>query len=305
MNPKGRLGRAPSLVWEWVQEIAGKPRFLGYSVTLHVLLGIFLVFSLEWTHRPSAPPEVNVVQATVVDESKVAAEMQKLKDEEAARQSAESARQKKLREDAAAAERRRKQEEQRLADLQKQKAETQRKVEEERQRLKAEQDKAAAEAAKARELEARKKAEAERLAALKKEQEELERKRKAEEARKQAERQLQEQLAAEQKAIEAERARQVQGEVDRYIEIIKQKVQRNWIEPPSMREGLSCKVQVRLMPGGGVLSAHVSASSGDPIFDASVEKAVLKASPLPLPADPTLFDRFRDLEFLFNPKGSQ
>jgi len=297
MIPKGRLGRAPSLVWEWVQEIAGNPRYLGYSAGLHLLLGLFLVFSLEWTHRPSAPPKVNVVQATVVDESKVAAEIQKLKDEEAARHRSEDARQKKLREDAAAAEARRKQEEKRLADLEKQKADTQRKVEEERQRLKAEQQKAAAEAARAKELEAKKKAEAERLAAIKKEKEE--------EARKQAEQQLQEKLAAEQKAIEAERARQVQGEVDRYIDIIKQHVQRRWIEPPNVSEGLSCKVQVRLMPGGGVLSVRISASSGDPIFDRSVETAVMKASPLPLPKDPTLFDRFRDLEFLFSPKGSK
>jgi len=297
MIRKGRLGKAPSLVWEWVEEIAGNPRYLGYSAGLHVLIGIFLVFSLEWTHRPSAPPKVNVVQATVVDESKVAAEIQKLKDEEAARNRADSARQKKLREDAAAAERRRKQEEKRLAELEKQKAETQRKVEEERQRLKVEQERTKAEAARARELEAKKKAEAERLAAIKKE--------KAEEARKQAEQQLQEQLAAEQKAIEAERTRQVQGEVDRYIEIIKQHVQRRWIEPPNVSEGLSCKVQVRLGAGGIVLSARISASSGDPIFDRSVETAVMKASPLPLPRDPALLDKFRDLEFLFNPKGSK
>ena len=43
-------------------------------------------------------------------------------------------------------------------------------------------------------------------------------------------------------------------------------------------------------------------SSGNEIFDRSVEYAVYKAAPLPLPEDPTLFDNFREIEFLFNPE---
>ena len=82
----------------------------------------------------------------------------------------------------------------------------------------------------------------------------------------------------------------------------KQKVMRNWLRPAGARAGLSCTVAVSLIPGGEVLNARVSRSSGDSFFDRSVESAVLKASPLPLPPDGALFERFRELEFIFNPE---
>jgi colicin import membrane protein len=46
-----------------------------------------------------------------------------------------------------------------------------------------------------------------------------------------------------------------------------------------------------------VFDAIVTKSSGDAAFDRSVEAAVKKASPLPPPQNPELFDR--DLEFIF------
>jgi colicin import membrane protein len=58
------------------------------------------------------------------------------------------------------------------------------------------------------------------------------------------------------------------------------------------------------MPGGAVMQVRIVAGSGDPMFDSSVEAAVQKASPLPVPsASDPLFDRFRELEFVFNPQG--
>jgi colicin import membrane protein len=60
-------------------------------------------------------------------------------------------------------------------------------------------------------------------------------------------------------------------------------------------------VHVRLTPSGEVLSANVVRSSGNAVFDRSVENAVYKAAPLPLPGDPTLFDNFREIRFVFDP----
>ena len=60
-------------------------------------------------------------------------------------------------------------------------------------------------------------------------------------------------------------------------------------------------MKVRLIPGGDVVSVSVVRSSGDPVFDRSVETAVLKASPLPLPEDPALFKHFREINFNFDP----
>lgn len=294
-----------------------------YAVIVHVLFLAILVFSYDWSAQPApSRPKVNIIDAVAIDESRVQAEIDKLKKADNDRHKQDAERQRRVKE-----------EEKHLAELQKQK-------QEEQKRLQEQQQKRAAEEKKARELAQQKKAEAERLEKIKKEKQaleqkrqaeqkrlaelekkrkaeaerlkkqkeeqarlEAERKRKAEEEKKrqEAEQALQKQLAEEQAALDAERKRQEDREVDKYVEIIRQKVERNWLRPSNAREGLSCVVSVSLMPGGEVLKAHVTRSSGDPIFDSSVERAVLRASPLPLPPDAALFDRFRDLKFVFSP----
>jgi len=56
------------------------------------------------------------------------------------------------------------------------------------------------------------------------------------------------------------------------------------------------------VPSGDVLQVTVVKTSGDERFDRSVENAVYKASPLPLPEDRDLFEYFREIEFIFNPE---
>jgi colicin import membrane protein len=61
---------------------------------------------------------------------------------------------------------------------------------------------------------------------------------------------------------------------------------------------------VRLDPFGEVLEARIVRSSGNPLFDRSAEAAVKKASPLPVPSDVTIYNRFfREFQFLFRPEG--
>jgi len=161
----------------------------------------------------------------------------------------------------------------------------------------------------------KKKQEAEQQRRLKetkrKKQAEAKRKRLAEQRRKKeeeqrqkfAEQSLKEQVAAEEKRRQEEaRAARALAEADKYKALIRQKVSRSWNRPPGTAKGLQNIVRVRLVPGGEVLEATVVRSSGVPLFDRSVENAVYKASPLPLPPDPELFDYFRDIEFLFNPE---
>ena len=128
---------------------------------------------------------------------------------------------------------------------------------------------------------------------------ELEAKRKAEEAaRARAEAEMRAQLEAEQARLEEQRVQSVLGE---YIGYIAYRVERSWLRPPGSPGGLKCTVNVKLIPGGDVVSARVVQSSGDPVFDDSAEKAVLKASPLPLPTDASLFNHFREINFNFSP----
>lgn len=67
-------------------------------------------------------------------------------------------------------------------------------------------------------------------------------------------------------------------------------------------EGLECVLRVRLAPGGEVINVHIAQSSGSYIFDNRAEKATWKASPLPVPDDLRIFERyFRDNTITFNP----
>ena len=293
-------------MWESIRE---NPRPVVYAALMHLMLLALLVFSLDWTPKISHPPGVKVpIDAKLVDQSqldaiaeKKAAEQRKI--EEAKREAA-LAEQRRIEE-----KRKAEQEAKRKAEAaakQKAEAERKRKAELEAKRkaeAKAKQ-KAEQEAKQKAEAEARKKAEAEAAAKRKAEAEakkkaEAEAKRKAEAARqREAEQALQQQLAAEQAGMEEAR---VQGVVAQYIGYIQERIQRSWLRPPDSPEGLSCIVQVSLIPGGEVARVQIVRSSGDPVFDRSVETAVYKASPLPLPPDAALFKHFRDLRLIFKP----
>lgn len=163
-----------------------------------------------------------------------------------------------------------------------------------------------AEAAKKRAAELAAKQKAAEIAAREKAAEEM-RKKKASAAaakrrRAEAERQMREQMAAEEaERNKGQRSAAMDRELARYKLMIRQKVTQNWLAPAGAR-GRSCTVHVRLVAGGEVLSARVTRSSGDAIFDRSVENAVFKASPLPVPEDAALFARMREIEFRFTPK---
>ncbi|MFZ5578865.1 MAG: cell envelope integrity protein TolA, partial [Pseudomonadota bacterium] len=109
------------------------------------------------------------------------------------------------------------------------------------------------------------------------------------------------QLAAEENAAaNAANARRLNGLKDQYIAAIKAKVERNWLKPSTAQPGMSCEVHVVQMPGGMVMDVKVEKCTGDELFKRSVISAVEKASPLPAPPDPALFDR--ELVFNFKPE---
>ncbi|MCK5383759.1 MAG: cell envelope integrity protein TolA, partial [Gammaproteobacteria bacterium] len=110
-----------------------------------------------------------------------------------------------------------------------------------------------------------------------------------------AEQALQAQLAEESAQARAESA------LSEFIPYIQERVQNSWLRPAGSPPGLSCLIRVTLIPGGEVVGAKVVQSSGDSLFDRSVETAVLKASPLPLPADSAMFKYFREINFRFVP----
>jgi colicin import membrane protein len=106
-------------------------------------------------------------------------------------------------------------------------------------------------------------------------------------AKSEREAELRRQLADEEhvSAVEASPARA------QYIARLSSRIQNAWIKPPSARAGLDCIVNITQLPGGEVTGAHVSQCNGDAAARQSIENAVLRASPLPPPPDPALFQR--------------
>lgn len=282
------------------------------SVLVHLIIVGFFVFGLDFSDKKTtSTPPVNTVKATVIDGDKIKVEADKLKKREQQKKLEESQRLKRL-------EKQRKAEQKKLEDVKKQQQDLKKKLvkqkADEAARL-AKLKKQKADATKKKTLEAKKKAAAKKKAdakrkadAKKKKLTEDKRKRIAAEKKRKQKLAAKEQRAREQAAQDAmareEQEMRAQAALTSYSGAIRQKVGRNWIEPAGGMDGLSCIVRVSLIPGGEVINAQVIRSSGDALFDRSVEIAALKASPLPIPDDPSLFSYFRTIEFIFDPEAN-
>ena len=297
-----------------------RPRPFVYAVLVHAALLAVLMFSLDWESiRPTKSNKPAPVQAVVIDGAKLDAEVKRKQELEAQKvRDAEAKRKRIEAEKARAVEEKQKAEARKKAEAKKQ-VEARKKAEAEKQRKAEEKKKAEAK----KQAEAKKKAEAEKQRKAKEEaqrkakeeaqrkakeeaqrkaKEEAERKAKEEAQRKAAEKEMQDRLAAEQEHLATQRRSAMQRMIDEYVLYIQEKVQRSWIRPPSSGGELSCTVEVRLIPSGEVIDAQIVRSSGNAAFDRSVEAAVFKASPLPVPPDPDVMEQFRTLRFEFKPE---
>jgi colicin import membrane protein len=270
------------------------------AVLLHVLIFAAMVFALDFS-RPSHPVVPLAIQATLVSESDVQqappvaeppavepepdlAEQQRIEAERLKRQQDLEQEQERIRQQQVNEQRRLEEE----ADERRKREEAER----EQQRREAEEQRKREEA----------EIERQRVEAEKKRLEDIERQRLAnEQKRREAEeaeqmRQFADELAEEQRRLDAMNS----GEQARYIFAIQQKIQRNWIRPASAMPGLECVVEVRQVPGGEVVGARIASCNGDAAVQRSIEAAVYKASPLPEPENPALFDR--NLRITFKPE---
>ena len=107
-------------------------------------------------------------------------------------------------------------------------------------------------------------------------------------------------LAASMAAEEQLIAARTSGELAEYIALIKQRVERNWVKPSGSASAIECEVYVSQIPGGEVVGVKTGRCNADPAVIRSVEAAVYKSSPLPVPSNPRLFER--NLRFMFKPQ---
>ena len=139
---------------------------------------------------------------------------------------------------------------------------------------------------------------------------EAERKRQEDLERQQLENQQLRQIAEEE---EMERRRQSELEDEemrlaalsaddksRWAYAIQQQITRNFIRPASAPENLECIVDVKQLPGGQVVNVEIGRCNGDAAVRRAIEAAVNKASPLPSPRNPRVFER--DLTLIFRPE---
>lgn len=150
-------------------------------------------------------------------------------------------------------------------------------------------------------------ARAEENARVERERSERERR---EQARRQVEqelaRQMQEELDVEAAQLRAYRERARVGRQTRLIVDFKHRIQskiQSYVRLPHKLTGNPEAVfQVTLLPNGEVARVTLVSSSGQPAYDSEVERAILKASPLPLPAEKDVAAVFRDgLTLKFRP----
>ena len=238
-----------------------------YSVLLHTGLLLLLVLSFHWTSSDIANlgghNPDSVVKATVVDQSLIDQQLAMLK-----------AQQEKKKQE-------KQQLEQSITDLKQQQASNQQKLNQQlsdmQKQAQDEQDK---------------------LAKLKAEDAALSQRRKTADTAARR-RQLQDEIASEEKSHDARLASMLQ----KWEALIQLKVTNSWVKPPSAPDNLHCLVSVTQVPGGTVTKAQVQTCNGDDAVVQSIVTAVYKASPLPPPPDPSLFDQGRTLTIHFDPKG--
>ena len=275
-------------------------RAVGGSVALHVMLVLALTvgFRFAGTPRQGAAPQL-AIEATVVDEAAVQREVARLEQQERQEITRRQEEERQARASADAARRAREEEQRKLEAAQRERQQTaereQARIAELAHQREAEQQRAEEERARREQAERERRAEEERLAKLKAEEEERQRVqaeiRRQEEAaarqRAEFEAELQRQVAAEEERQRAERA----GLLEEYIRLIENRIEQNWIAPASAKPGLECVVNVTQIPSGDIVDVRVGRCNGDDAVVRSIEAAVLKASPLPKPPNPALFER--------------
>ena len=277
-------------------------RSLLLSIVLHTILGGVLIYSFEFSPKPTPPPRsaVNIIKAVSVDKKQVELELKRLKDKEDAKKAEELKRQKELAKKAEEVKKKLLKEEKKLNEIKKKKEQEQKKQKaEELRKKKLKKEKKELEIKQKLEEEKRKKAEAEKEKQKELKEKEAERKRKAEEEKKhkELEKALQEELEAE---LDAEQQQRDLSVIQKYQILIGREIE-NKFNKLGLPKGLSCVILIRMLEGGQVVEASIVKSSGNDLFDKRAETAVYSASPLPAPNESRIFKQIRDIRLTFEP----
>ncbi|OGO92424.1 MAG: hypothetical protein A3F10_03590 [Coxiella sp. RIFCSPHIGHO2_12_FULL_42_15] len=267
------------------------------AAVLHIALAIVLMLQVSPTQyrwQQNAAIEPNIVNATAIDAAQLAIQLNKIKSEQKAKQQQETEHLRQLEQKAVAYRQNRLVEERRLKEIQLK--QQQMKEQQLAQEKALQQQQKEEQSARQKALEWKKKVSDMKKRELAEQQEKLQK------------RLLEQQLKAEQQQIhkttqqlnQANVAR-LDGLADEFRAKILQAIENNW-HPLVQDAKLTCQFLVHLAPGGMVTGVDLLQSSGDVALDRSARLAILKASPLPVPQDQALFDRFREFRIKMSPQ---
>lgn len=289
-------------------------RYFYASIGVHALLLTLLVFSIDPTqssHPASAPLQASspeIVQAVMVDESKVTAEVDRLKAEEKKEKEAakklqavkeqEIAKLERIKQDIAKA---KAEEEAKLAEIksvkekEKQELDALKEIKEKKKKdLAALNEEQSVEQNRIKTLHAeREKEEKKRLEA----KQQLEEKRKAEEAKRLAGLKATKDAANAKAAKEAKNISMARSILDSWSK----KVEMNKRRVLGIPDGITCTLLIHVLPDGSI-RVQVSKSSGNSIHDDLSVKAAYQSEPFPLPEDPEVRDKLREVEIKITSK---
>ena len=92
------------------------------------------------------------------------------------------------------------------------------------------------------------------------------------------------------------------GEMDKYKVLIQRKIQQNVNKQLCGTNPVELQFEIGLMPTGELIgNPKMLKSSGIPVCDESVERAIFQSQPLPVPTDTDLFSKFKNLKLNFHP----
>ena len=92
------------------------------------------------------------------------------------------------------------------------------------------------------------------------------------------------------------------GEMDKYKVLIQRKIQQNVNKQLCGSTPVELQFEIGLMPTGELIgNPKMLKSSGIPVCDESVERAIFQSQPLPVPSDTDLFSKFKNLKLNFHP----
>ena len=112
----------------------------------------------------------------------------------------------------------------------------------------------------------------------------------------------QQRVQAEQERVRAEVDAATRTQVERYQDLIRNKIRRKMKMVADVPASAEAIFKVTLLPDGTLVDDPVLVkSSGYPAYDEAAERAILSAEPLPVPSDLSLQKLFRELKLSIKP----